>query len=148
MWFCPGNVDQTWQTTSSITHASTRVPLVWPVKEGTNITHEEVVKLEKAGFRLEQKPIGEQERETCQQIGVFEAANKRIQSATIIEAIVVHHRVLKPNKHEHFGLQTSTSELANMVYDVHISKNPCCSCPTHCTRTIICCMQAHLLCVS
>ena len=46
-----------------------------------------------------------------------------------MEATVVHHQVMKPNKHEHFCLQTSTSQLVDMTYDVHISKNPCCSCP-------------------
>ena len=39
MWFCPDNVDHTWQTTSSITHAPARIPIVWPVEEGTNIIH-------------------------------------------------------------------------------------------------------------
>ena len=124
MWFCPDNVDHTWQTTSSITHAPARIPIVWPVEEGTNIIHEEIIKLENAGFNLEKNPIGNQERETRQRTGVSEAANRRIQTATTMEATVVHHRVMKPNKHEHFCLQTSTSQLVDMTYDVHISKNP------------------------
>ena len=64
MWFCPDNVDHTWKTTSSILHALARIPIVWPVEEGTNIIHEEIIKLENAGFSLEKNPIGNQERET------------------------------------------------------------------------------------
>ena len=45
-----------------------------------------------------------------------------------MEATVVHRRVMKSNKHEHFCLQTSTLQLVDTTYDVHISKNPCCSC--------------------
>ena len=45
-----------------------------------------------------------------------------------MEATIVHHRVLKANQHEHFQLQTATSQLKDMVYDVHISKKPYCTC--------------------
>ena len=58
MWFCLDIVDHTWQTTSSITHALARIPIVWLVEEGTNIIHEEIIKLENVGFSLEKNPIG------------------------------------------------------------------------------------------
>ena len=63
---------------------------------------------------------------------VLEAVYHCINSAItieIIEARVVKHNLLKANQHEHFQLQTATSQLKDMVYDVHISKKPCYSCP-------------------
>ena len=46
-----------------------------------------------------------------------------------MEAKVIEHKVLKANQHEHFKLQTATSQMKDMLYNVHISKKPCCSCP-------------------
>ena len=129
MWFCPDSVDHTWQVTSSITQAPARVPQVWPVEEGTNITLKEIEMLENAGFKLEKAQEREEGRESRYRTGVSEAANRRINSAVSMEATVVQHKVIKANQHELFQLQTATSQLKDMVYDVHISKKPCCSCP-------------------
>ena len=46
-----------------------------------------------------------------------------------MEATIVQHRVMKANQHEHFQIQTATSQFKDMVYDVHISKKPYCTCP-------------------
>ena len=70
MWFCPDSVDHTWQVTTSITQAPARVPQVWLVKEGTNLTKDEIERLEEAGFKLEKMEATEEGRESRYRIGI------------------------------------------------------------------------------
>ena len=74
MWFCLDSVDHTWQVTTSITQAPARVPQIWPIKEGTNLTNEKIPKLEHAGFKLEQAETRDEGRESKYRTGHSEVA--------------------------------------------------------------------------
>ena len=52
--------------------------------------------------------------------GVSEAAAKRIESATTMEASIQGVEVMKQGKHEKFLVSTSASKVRDEVYKVHI----------------------------
>ena len=60
--------------------------------------------------------------------GVLEAATKRIDSAISMEASIRGFKVLKQGKHEKFLVSTSSSQVCDEVYEVHIAMAPMCTC--------------------
>ena len=60
--------------------------------------------------------------------GVSEAAAKRIDSAISMGASIRGFEVLKQGKHEKFLVSTSSSQVCDKVYEVHIAMAPMCTC--------------------
>ena len=79
MWFCNDNIDYTWQICNTITHCPIRVPVIWPVEKGTNLTKTKIQTLEGGGYKLARK-IAMATGNTRYRLGVLEAAAQRIES--------------------------------------------------------------------
>ena len=73
-------------------------------------------------------------RTTRQRMGVLETAARQIESAVRLEATILKHEVVKETVHECFKIQTSTLMVMDQAYDVHISKNPTCTCSDFSSR--------------
>ena len=127
MWFCNDNIDHTWQICNTITHSPLRVPVIWPVDKGTNLTNTEIMTLERGGYKLAKK-IAMTTGNTRYRPGVSEAAAKRIDSAISMQATIQGYEVMKEGKHEKFMVSTSASQVRNEVYEVHIAMAPMCTC--------------------
>ena len=128
MWFCNDNVDHTWRICNSITHFPARVPTTWPIETGTNLSNNEFNILEHAGFKLQKRKAEEPLASVRYRSGISVPAAKRIDSAITMEAQVEGHDVIKHGLHEKFQLSTSSSQVRDEVYEVHISRNPMCTC--------------------
>ena len=87
MWFCNDSIDHTWQICNTITHCPVRVPEIWHVEMGTNLTNTEIKALESGGYKLAKKKAMAFAH-TRYRPGVSEAATKRIDSAISTEASI------------------------------------------------------------
>ena len=127
MWFCNNSVDHTWKVCNTITQCPARVPTIWPVQRGTNITNNELKMLEQAGFTIEKQEVRVTQNVRYRS-GVSEAAARRIASAISMEARIIGHDIIKQKQHERFHVSSANSELNDDVYEVHIATNPLCTC--------------------
>ena len=80
MWFCNDNIDHTWQIYNTITHSPARVPDIWRVEMGTNLTSIEIKTLESGGYKLA-KRIAMGSANMRYRLGVSDAVTRRIESA-------------------------------------------------------------------
>ena len=127
MWFCNDNIDHTWQICNTITHSPLRVPEIWHVEMGTNLTNAKIQTLENGGFKLAKKKDMETGNMRYRP-GVSQATAKRVESAISMEATIQGCEVMKEGKHEKILVSTSTSEVRDEVYKVHIAMAPMCTC--------------------
>ena len=127
MWFCNDSIDHTWQICNTITHSPARVPDIWPVEMGTNLTSTEIKTLESGGYKLAKRnAMGSANMRY--RPGVSDAAARRIESAISMKATIRGCEVMKEGKHEKILVSTSTSEVRDEVYKVHIAMAPMCTC--------------------
>ena len=127
MWFYNDSIDNTWQIRNTITHCPRRVPDIWAVEMGTNLSTIEISTLESGGYKLAKRTAMAAGNNRYRP-GVSEAASKRIDSAISMEARIRGNEVLKEGKHEKFLVSTSLSKVRNEVYEAHIAMAPMCSC--------------------
>ena len=136
MWFYNDNIDHTWQICNTITHCPIRVPVIWPVEKGTNLTKTKIQTLEGGGYKLAKK-IAMETGNTRYWPGVSaEAAAKRIESAILMEATIQGYEVMKEGKHEKFMVSTSASQVCDKVYEVHIAMALMCTCKDFAERAV------------
>ena len=134
MWFCNDNVDHTWHICNNITQCPPRIPSVWPIEKGTNLTPSELKTLEDAGYIIKKCAVKEKNA-TRYRSGISIPASKRIESAISMEAQIEEHSVIKANMHEKFCVRTATSQVRGEVYEIHIASNPMCTCGDFTSRT-------------
>ena len=94
MWFCNNSIDHTWKVCNTITQCPSRVPTIWPVQRGTNITNNELKMLEQAGFTIEKQEV-KVTQNVRYRSRVSEAVARRISSAISMEARIVLHDIIK-----------------------------------------------------
>lgn len=144
-YFCPTDSCHTWTPDHSLKPWPPR-PAVWPVARGTNLTKEEVKKLQQGGYMVEEKlkecgTIGtplddvnvEIHAERSQRTGprwryrttISNAAKQKIEMAMTLNPKDVKEEVIMAGLMENFYFVTRN----DVKYTVCIKDEPCCSCP-------------------
>lgn len=111
LWFCNHEVQHTNAIQKQV-KSSPEVPFFWPIAKGTNISNEELSSLRKAGFQVSffQKPVQRDEpansipqvsnsRKRKWRHGISKQAQKRLESAAVMEATFLEEVVSVPGKH-------------------------------------------------
>lgn len=142
---CNDSVDHTWTPCTSIVCGSPKLPLIWPVQEGTDLQLEEQEMLQKVGFVLPhaQGPhVPENIISTNEGEGVPESSHRRTHVRTRISdldlkkidlalslfAKILSITVITRFEHEVFKIETKNSAQRAEAYDVSISYQPSCTC--------------------
>ena len=135
LWFCNHNVQHTNAIKKQV-KSSPDVPVFWPIAKGTNVSNEELSGLREAGFQVScfQTPIQSDDppnstsqvpcssRKRKWRHGISKEAQKRLETAAIMECTFLEEIVKVPGQHVVFRLLTECS------YDIHIRGEPSCTC--------------------
>ncbi len=108
-------------------------PMSWLIDSGTNITIAEHAGLIGAGFVFGNSPqggmhnlnttISSGKRSRKWRSGVSKEANKRLETATHMDARLMEELIVIPSRHVVFKLHTQD------FYEVHVKDEPFCTCP-------------------
>ena len=136
MWFCSHDVQHTRKVTNQVKDPP-ESPNSWLIAKGTTLTYAEKSSLEAAGFILESGHAGTKANSDIEEqdvlptsssrpkkwrAGVSKEARKRLDNASLMQAQFVEECVIKHNQHVVFKI------LTHDIYEVHIKKEPICSC--------------------
>lgn len=157
MWFCNTDVTHTWQPEKSIYPIPNKIPSIWPVALGTNLTQIEADMLVRGGFQIETMPlqagatkshnftghipggVESSEPTPCTEPPATQKEGRRhkyrpgVSNAACVRierAISMVARVTAVKARERHKLEIFQVETeGGQSYDVQIASHPACTCP-------------------